>query len=60
MAHLFNNTDYIDYRSRSYNTIKKNLEAKIDTLIETVPMQLHPMDTQEDIVIDGLNYNFTY
>jgi hypothetical protein len=24
------------------------------------PIQLHPMDTQEDIVIDGANFNFYY
>jgi len=32
MAHLFNNTDYIDYRSKSYNNIKKTLESKIEIL----------------------------
>lgn len=60
MAHLFNNTDYCDYRSKSYNNIKKALESKIDLLTETAPLQLHPMDTQEDIVIDGANLHFCY
>lgn len=59
MAHLFNNTDYCDYRSKSYNNIKKTLETKIDVLTETTSLQLHPMDIQEDI-IDGSNFNFSY
>lgn len=60
MAHLFNNTDYVDYRSKSYNNIKKNLQAKVDLLTDTQPLQLHPMDLQEDVVIDGSQFNFTY
>jgi hypothetical protein len=60
MAHLFNSTEYCDYRSKSYNTIKKTLEAKIDILTETTPLQLHPIEVQEDIVIDGANFNFVY
>ena len=59
MAHLFNNTDYCDYRSKSYNNIKKTLETKIDVLTETASLQLHPMNIQEDI-IDGSNFNFNY
>ena len=60
MAHLFNSTDYCDYRSKSYNNIKKTLENKIDLLAETTHTQLHPLDLQEDFVIDGANFTFTH
>lgn len=32
MAHLFNKTDYFDYRTKVYANLKKVHEAKIDQL----------------------------
>jgi hypothetical protein len=61
MAHLFNKTEYYDYRSKVYSNFKKTLEGKIDYLMtENSALQLHPIDIQEDIAIDGINLNFTY
>lgn len=61
MAHLFNKTDFYDYRSKVYSNIKKSLENKIDVLVsETSSHNLHPMDLHEDIVVDGHNLNFTF
>lgn len=61
MAHLFNKTDFYDYRSKVYSNIKKGLETKIDYLVaETPSHNLHPMDLHEDVVVDGLNLNFNF
>lgn len=61
MAHLFNKTDYYDYRSKVYSNIKKGLETKIDYLVaETSSQHLHPMDLHDDVVVDGHNLNFTF
>jgi uncharacterized protein YyaL (SSP411 family) len=53
MAHLFNKTEYYDYRTRVYSNIKKTLEAKVETLTEALHSQLHPMEGQEETVLDA-------
>lgn len=48
MAHLFNRTDYYDYRSRVYANIKKTLENKIDLLADALPhAHTHPIETHD-------------
>lgn len=45
MAHLFNRTEYYDYRSRVYANIKKTLENKIDALADALPhAHTHPIE----------------
>lgn len=61
MAHLFNKTDYFDYRARVYSNIKKTLETKVEQLTEGLSQaQLHPMESQEDLVLDGIQVNLLY
>lgn len=61
MAHLFNKTDFYDYKAKVCTNFKKVIDSKIEYLmVENPPLTLQPMDIQEDTVIDGLNLNFTY
>jgi hypothetical protein len=53
MAHLFNKTEYYDYRSRVYTNVKKTLEAKIELLTDGLLPNLHPMDGQEESFLDA-------
>ncbi|CAM6006455.1 unnamed protein product [Sphagnum balticum] len=46
MAHLFNKTDYLDYRSKVYSNIKKSLEGRIEMLSDGLQTTLHPMEAQ--------------
>ena len=61
MAHLFNKTEYFDFRSRVLTNIKKNLEIKIDAMVDSLPQELvHPIEAQEEVVLDGVQFNFLY
>ena len=60
MAHLFNSSEYFDYRSRVYGVIKKTIEGKLDFLTETIQSNLHPIQQHEEVVIDGSQFIFTY
>jgi len=60
MAHLFNKADYFDYRAKVYSGVKKTLETKVEQLTEGFYQSLHPMDIQEDIVLDGVQVNINY
>lgn len=61
MAHLFNKSEFLDYKAKVCTNFKKALDSKIDYLIAENPsVSLQPMDIQEDTVIDGINLNFTY
>lgn len=61
MAHLFNRTEYYDYRSRVYANIKKTLENKIESLADALPhAHTHPIEHHDEHVLDSATLTLTY
>ena len=58
MSHIFNNSEYFDFRSKIYSSIKKTLEVKIDQMAEPYAGPLHLCDENDEILIDGAHFNF--
>ena len=44
MAHLFNKTEYLEFRTKLYPQIKKSLELNIEYISSNLGGDLHPIE----------------